>query len=195
MHVPVATTTINISSSLSDAIPTCDGAVVVAARQTKGQGRGGNEFVSPLGAAMFNVSTSLPRSCTLAETPSFLQHIFAVAVVDAVRRLSGLEDFPLRIKWPNDFYFNRSHKVGGLVANAKCRDDGLLISIGVGINVSNSQPTVCLNDMVPDGSNVRFRIEEVIAETLNRFEYWMNIYEIKGPKDVLKTYYDFWLHR
>ncbi|KHJ98019.1 biotin/lipoate A/B protein ligase family protein [Oesophagostomum dentatum] len=93
MHVPVATTTINISSSLSDAIPTCDGAVVVAARQTKGQGRGGNEFVSPLGAAMFNVSTSLPRSCTLAETPSFLQHIFAVAVVDAVRRLSGLEIF------------------------------------------------------------------------------------------------------
>ncbi|RCN36359.1 putative biotin--[acetyl-CoA-carboxylase] ligase, partial [Ancylostoma caninum] len=236
LHIPVATTTMNVCASLCDAIPTCDGAVVVARQQTHGQGRGGNEFVSPIGAAMFTVSTALPQSCSLAKTPSFLQHVFAVAVVDGVRRLSGLEDFPLRIKWPNDFYFNRSHKVGGLLATAKCRDDGLLISIGLcrlavrsqiftrslfhlqipsgaGINVSNPQPTVCLNDMVPDGSDVKFNVEEVIAETLNRFECkldavevhvfkistvfltdWMNMYEIKGPGEVLKAYYEFWLH-
>ncbi|KAK6010631.1 biotin/lipoate A/B protein ligase family protein, partial [Ostertagia ostertagi] len=181
-----------------DAIPTCDGAVVVAGRQTQGKGRGGNEFVSPVGAAMFTVSTYLPQSSSLAKTPSFVQHIFAVALVDAVRRLSGLDTFyrifPLRIKWPNDFYFNRSHKVGGLLAAARFRDDGLLISIGAGINVSNSQPTVCLNDMVPEGSSMRFAIEDVIAETLNRFEYWMNMHEIKGQAEVLKVYYEFWLH-
>ncbi|KAL6735250.1 hypothetical protein Aduo_005709 [Ancylostoma duodenale] len=194
LHIPVATTTMDVCASLCDAIPTCDGAVVVARQQTHGQGRGGNEFVSPIGAAMFTVSTALPQSCSLAKTPSFLQHVFAVALVDGVRRLCGLEDFPLRIKWPNDFYFNRSHKVGGLLATAKCRDDGLLISIGAGINVSNSQPTVCLNDMVPDGSDVKFNVEEVIAETLNRFEYWMNMYEMKGPGEVLKAYYEFWLH-
>ncbi|KAK6736420.1 hypothetical protein RB195_019229 [Necator americanus] len=194
LHIPVATTTMDVCESLCDAIPTCDGAVIVAARQTHGQGRGGNEFVSPLGAAMFTVSTSLPQSCSLARTPSFVQHVFAVALVDAIRRLSGFGDFPLRIKWPNDFYFNRSHKVGGLLATAKCRDDGLLVSIGAGINVSNSQPTVCLNDMVPDGSDIKFSIEEVIAETLNRFEYWMNIYEMKGAGEVLKAYHEFWLH-
>ena len=25
------------------------------------------------------------------------------------------QDFPLRLKWPNDFYFNREAKVGGLM--------------------------------------------------------------------------------
>ncbi|KAK5975352.1 Biotin--protein ligase [Trichostrongylus colubriformis] len=194
VYVPIATTTMDISASFCDAIPTCDGAVIVAGRQTQGKGRGGNEFVSPVGAAMFTVSTYIPQSSSLAKTPSFVQHIFAVALVDAVRRLSGLDDFPLRIKWPNDFYFNRSHKVGGLLAAARFRDDGLLISIGAGINVSNSQPTICLNDMVPEGSSMRFSIEEVIAETLNRFEYWMNMHEMKGQKEVLKLYYEFWLH-
>ncbi|VDM54190.1 unnamed protein product [Angiostrongylus costaricensis] len=167
VYVPVATTTMDINESLCDAIPTCQGAVVVARRQVSGKAR----------------------------TPSFIQHIFAVAVVDAVHRLSGLDDFPLRIKWPNDFYFNRSHKVGGLLATAKVRDDGLLISIGAGINVANSRPTVCLNDMVPDGSSTKFSVEEVIAETLNCFEYWLNMCEIKGQAEVLKTYYRFWLHR
>ncbi|ETN74272.1 biotin--[acetyl-CoA-carboxylase] ligase [Necator americanus] len=194
MHIPVATTTIDICASLCDAIPSSTGAVIVAARQTHGRGRSGNEFLSPLGAAMFNVTTVLPKSSSLARTPSILQHVFAIALVDAVHRLSGLKDFPLRIKWPNDFYFNRSHKVGGLVATARSRDDGLLISIGAGINVFNSRPTVCLNDMVPEGSDLKFNIEEVIAETLNRYEYWMNTYEMKGPAEVFEAYYKFWLH-
>ncbi|WKX97585.1 hypothetical protein Q1695_013333 [Nippostrongylus brasiliensis] len=194
VYVPVATTTMDVEASFCDAIPTCDGAVVVAGQQIRGRGRGGNEFVSPVGAAMFTVSTSIPNSSSLAKTPSFLQHIFAVALVDAVRRISGLDDFPLRIKWPNDFYFNRSHKVGGLLATARFRDDGLLISIGTGINVTNSQPTICLNDMVPEGSSMKFQIEEVIAETLNRLEYWMNMHEMKGQNEVLKVYYEFWLH-
>ncbi|VDL79129.1 unnamed protein product [Nippostrongylus brasiliensis] len=194
VYVPVATTTMDVNASFCDAIPTCDGAVVVAGQQIHGKGRGGNEFVSPVGAAMFTVSTSIPNSSSLAKTPSFLQHIFAVALVDAVRRISGLDDFPLRIKWPNDFYFNRSHKVGGLLATARFRDDGLLISIGTGINVTNSQPTICLNDMVPEGSSMKFQIEEVIAETLNRFEYWMNMHEMKGQNEVLKVYYEYWLH-
>ncbi|KAJ1367129.1 Biotin/lipoate A/B protein ligase [Parelaphostrongylus tenuis] len=60
-----------------------------------------------------------------------------------------------------------------------------------GINVTNSRPTVCLNDMVPDGSSIKFSVEEVIAETLNRFEYWLNMCEIKGQTEVLKTYYKF----
>ncbi|PIO74446.1 hypothetical protein TELCIR_03553 [Teladorsagia circumcincta] len=48
--------------------------------------------------------------------------------------------------------------------------------------------------MVPEGSSMRFAIEDVIAETLNRFEYWMNMHEIKGQDEVLKVYYEFWLH-
>ncbi|PAV60334.1 hypothetical protein WR25_15442 [Diploscapter pachys] len=194
LHVPVTTTTMDVSQSLNDCIPTLDGAIVIADQQVKGKGRGNNEFISPVGAAMFTFSFCLPSSCNLSRNPSFIQHVFAVALVDAARRLSGHEDFPLFIKWPNDFYFNRSYKVGGMLATCRCRDDSLLVTIGAGINVSNSKPTVCLNDMLPENSENPLKREEVIAETLNRFQYWLTIYEMKGDKDVLKKYYEFWLH-
>lgn len=54
-------------------------------------GRGGNEFVSPVGAAMFTFSTLLSRSSQLGKNPSFAQHVFAVALVDAVSELSEVE--------------------------------------------------------------------------------------------------------
>lgn len=108
-----------------------DGAVVIANQQISGQGRGGNEFVSPLGAAMFTFSMEIPRNSTIAKEAGFVQHILAVAIVDAVRSLSGVDDFPLRIKWPNDLYYNRSHKMGGILAKAKSGDYKMSFQLGL----------------------------------------------------------------
>ncbi|KJH43369.1 putative biotin--[acetyl-CoA-carboxylase] ligase [Dictyocaulus viviparus] len=174
VYVPVATTTMDINASLCDAIPTCDGAVIVAGRQIRGKGRGGNEFVSPLGAAMFTFSTCIPQSSSLARTPSFIQHIFAVAVIDSVYRLSGLDvnkfkgilEFPVANQMAKRLLFQS--------VTQRFMQYFLTYRLGVGINVSNSQPTVCLNDMVPDD--------------------WMNMCEIKGQAEVLQAYYQYWLH-
>ncbi|KAF8362138.1 bpl-1 [Pristionchus pacificus] len=201
LFVPVTTTTIDVCRSLSDALPGYDGMCVVARQQLRGQGRGGNEFISPVGVAMFNFSYSLPASCALAKCPSFIQHVACVSLAAGVHDLSGMEDFPLqdfplRVKWPNDFYFNRSHKIGGLLVSAKSRDDAVEFSVGIGINVSNSLPTTCLNDMLPDNSpeSANFSIEEVIAMTMNKFEYFVNVYENKGQAAFLEHYYKHWLH-
>lgn len=194
LHIPVTTTTMDVIKSISDAIPGYEGIVVVANQQIHGKGRGGNEFIAPVGAAMFSFNCFLPSNCSLTHNPSFVQHIMAVAVADAVHILSGVQDFPFRIKWPNDFYFNRSHKIGGLLASAKTRDDGIEFVIGVGVNVSNSKPTVCLNDMLPENAEKEFTCEEVIAESLNKFEEYLTMYELKGQTDFLKHYYEYWLH-
>ncbi|GMS82881.1 hypothetical protein PENTCL1PPCAC_5056, partial [Pristionchus entomophagus] len=196
LFVPVTTTTIDVCSSLSDALPGYDGMCVVARQQLRGQGRGGNEFISPVGVAMFNFSYSLPSSTALAKCPSFIQHVACVSMAAGMHELSGMEDFPLRVKWPNDFYFNRSHKIGGLLVSAKSRDDAVEFSVGIGINVSNSLPTTCLNDMLPDNSpeSANFSVEEVIAMTLNKFEQFVNIYENKGQAAFLEHYYKYWLH-
>lgn len=44
----------------------------------------------------------------------------------------------------------------------------IMFFVGIGINVSNSLPTTCLNDMMP--GKAKFAIEDVIAMTLNKFE-------------------------
>ncbi|GMR34751.1 hypothetical protein PMAYCL1PPCAC_04946 [Pristionchus mayeri] len=201
LFVPVAATTIEVCRSLSEALPGYDGMCVVARQQLKGQGTESSEFISPVGVAMFNFSYSLPTSAALAKCPSFIQHVACVAVAAGVHELSGMEylyspDFPLRVKWPNDFYFNRSHKIGGLLVSAKSRDDAIEFSVGIGINVSNSLPTTCLNDMLPDNSSesANFSIEEVVAMTLNKFEHFVKVYEIKGQAAFLEHYYKYWLH-
>ncbi|GMT12965.1 hypothetical protein PFISCL1PPCAC_4262 [Pristionchus fissidentatus] len=196
LYIPVTTTTIDVCRSLSSALPGEDGVCVVARQQLKGHGRGGNEFISVAGIAMFNFSYSLPTSAALARCPSYIQHVAAVALAAAVHELSGMEDFPLRVKWPNDFYFNRSHKIGGLLVSARTRDDAVEFSVGIGINVSNSLPTTCLNDMLPDNApeSANFAVEEVIAATMNKFEYMVNIYENKGQAAFLEHYYKYWLH-
>ena len=157
-------------------IPSLENVVVVANRQIQGRGRGGNEFLCPRGMAMFNFCFTVKKSSRLAKHLPVVQHIFCVAIVEAARNLSGYPDFPLRIKWPNDLYCDRSHKVGGMLLSCKTRDDAFQLSIGCGMNVSNEKPTLCLNDMLPKEAETRITKEQLIAETINRFscKFWLS---------------------
>uniref|UniRef100_A0A1I7TTF5 BPL/LPL catalytic domain-containing protein n=2 Tax=Caenorhabditis tropicalis TaxID=1561998 RepID=A0A1I7TTF5_9PELO len=192
--VDVATTTMDIIESVNAAIPALESVVVVANRQIQGRGRGGNEFLCPRGMALFNFSFTVSKRSRLAKHLPIVQHIFCVAIVEAARSLSGYPDFPLRIKWPNDLYCDRSHKVGGMLLQCKTRDDAFQLSIGCGMNVSNEKPTLCLNDMLPKEAEVRISKEQLIAETLNKFTYYMMDYENNGPENFRKKYHEYWLH-
>lgn len=192
--VDVATTTMDIIESVTAGIPSLENIIVIANRQIQGRGRGGNEFLCPRGMAMFTFSFSIKKSHRIAKHLPIIQHIFCVALVEAARNLSGYSDFPLRIKWPNDLYCDRSHKVGGMLLQCKSRDDSFQLSIGCGMNVSNEKPTLCLNDMLPKEAETRITKEQLIAETLNRFSYYMMDYDNNGPETFRRKYHEYWLH-
>ncbi|CCD66051.1 BPL/LPL catalytic domain-containing protein [Caenorhabditis elegans] len=192
--VDVATTTMDIIESVNAGIPSLESVVVIANRQISGRGRGGNEFLCPRGMAMFNFSFSISKKSRIAKHLPILQHIFCVALVEAARNLSGYPEFPLHIKWPNDLYCERSHKVGGMLLQCSTRDDSFRVSIGCGMNVSNDKPTMCLNDMLPKEAETRITKEQLIAETINKFTYYMKDYEDNGPETFKKKYHEYWLH-
>ncbi|ULU06604.1 hypothetical protein L3Y34_018442 [Caenorhabditis briggsae] len=192
--VDVATTTMDIIESVTHGIPSLENIVVIANRQIQGRGRGGNEFLCPRGMAMFNFSFTLKKAHRVTKNLPIVQHIFCVALVEAVRNLSGYPDFPLRIKWPNDLYCDRSHKVGGMLLQCKSRDDSFQLSIGCGMNVSNEKPTLCLNDMLPKEAETRITREQLIAETLNKFTYYIRDYDSNGPENFRRKYHEYWLH-
>lgn len=54
-------------------------------------GRGGNKWLSPLGCGMFTLHLQVAVSSRLGQRISFLQHLAALAVVEAVRTLPGYE--------------------------------------------------------------------------------------------------------
>lgn len=56
-----------------------------------GAGRGRNAWLSPLGCAMFTVGLQVELSSKLGRRIPFLQHLAALAVVEAVRTLPGYE--------------------------------------------------------------------------------------------------------
>ena len=151
----------------------------------------------------------------------FIQYIIALAVVESIRERSGYEDIPLRLKWPNDIYTETKSdglkKVGGLLINSTFVDDEFVLvigniqdfvilkwnsniyaCIGCGINLSNAEPTVSINDIIKDynPSAPKLAAEDVLAGILVKFEVFYNEFCEKGMGTwFLKKYYQRWLHR
>ncbi|KAL9546035.1 hypothetical protein PS6_007870 [Mucor atramentarius] len=182
----------------SQALPT--GLVCLATNQVAGRGRGRNSWVSQSGALQFSVVVR--HNVNIRHAPVvFIQYIIALAVVESIRSRPGYENTPLRLKWPNDIYTEtRSDglkKVGGLLINSTFVDDEFVLVIGCGINLSNAEPTVSINDIISDynPSAPRLSAEDVLAGILVKFEVYYNEFCEKGMGTwFLDKYYQRWLH-
>lgn len=66
--------------------------------------------------------------------------------------------------------------------------------IGVGLNISNEQPTTCLNSLRDPNSPLYTR-EAVLADFLNTFEAYINRFRGEGFAPFLHDYLSSWMHR
>ncbi len=53
----------------------------------------------------------------------------------------------IKIKWPNDIYC-KNLKIGGILCHSTYRSKEFQVVIGVGLNLDNSEPTTCVNDLL-----------------------------------------------
>lgn len=65
----------------------------------------------------------------------YLQYIFGLSVVEAVRSLPGYQDIELRLKWPNDLYVDLGSqqdlkKIGGILVNSFYAGGDFTIIVG-----------------------------------------------------------------
>ncbi|KAI0244661.1 biotin holocarboxylase synthetase [Massospora cicadina] len=173
------------------------GAILVAAQQLSGKGRGKNGWVSPVGCLQF--SLAMEHRDTPGTSATLIQHLAALAMVDALKRKPGYADLALHLKWPNDIY--ATDHSGGPSHTAKVGGPFSLI-IGLGLNVTNASPTICVNDLVRQLNLHRahplpdFTMEEVLARFLARFRglYAEFLREAAGFAPFLELYYANWLH-
>lgn len=107
---------------------------IVSRAQTRGRGRQGRHWVSPLG----NLYTSLLLidAAPSARAPE-LGFVAGVALARALRPLVA-HDARLKIKWPNDILFDGA-KLAGILLEAMQRADGRLACV-IGIGVNCAQP-------------------------------------------------------
>ncbi|MDD4179058.1 MAG: biotin--[acetyl-CoA-carboxylase] ligase [Candidatus Margulisbacteria bacterium] len=106
-----------------------EGLVVIAAKQTKGRGKPGAKWLSPLGNLYLS---AVVKPFKNPQDIAPLTLLGAVAARSAITRLAKLA---VVIKWPNDLLIH-GKKVGGILTERLA--SGFII-IGIGINV-NSLP-------------------------------------------------------
>ncbi len=110
------------------------GTVVVSGSQTAGRGRMGRSFFSPEGGLYLSV---LLRPQTYPETLLPLTAFTAVAICDAVQRLTGVRP---RAKWPNDLLISGKKLCGVLTEASIEAESGAVrhVVVGIGLNLSQS---------------------------------------------------------
>ncbi|XP_053561917.1 biotin--protein ligase [Bombina bombina] len=200
LFAEVTTTTFSLLEGLMFHEPKEMGLIAIAAQQTQGKGRGGNVWLSPKGCALVTLHVSIPLLSNLGQRIAFVQHLMALAVVEAVRSIPGYEDIDLRVKWPNDIYYSDLMKLGGVLVNSTLMGNTFNILIGCGFNVSNSNPTICINDLIMEHNEENhtsiepLRVDNLIARTVTSLEKLINIFQKDGPNGVLPVYYKYWVH-
>jgi biotin--protein ligase len=182
-----------------------NGTVFVADAQVGGRGRGGNTWESPAGCLMFSMGVAYNGTGT---TLPFVQYVVSLAVVqtcvECLQRAGGDGCNVIRIKWPNDIYYyseDSFQKIGGILCHSSFRDGIFHMTIGIGLNVSNSKPTMCLNDVLErtrEGSggvaDNKVCREEVVAGIVNRLDTMLPRLEQDGFEQFKSEYYSAWLH-
>jgi len=101
--------------------------IVVANEQSAGQGTRGRVWVAPKG-------TSLLASWIVRPAPAAPALFAALAGVAIARALDALAGVDARLEWPNDVHLE-GRKVAGALAHATSDGGGVVLVLGIGINV------------------------------------------------------------
>ena len=131
--LPVCHSTNTVAAELLESTPAAEGTVVIAAHQTQGRGQRGNTW---------QAEPAQNLTFSLVLKPGFLsaaqQFRLNIAVSLAVHDFldSRLPGGGLRIKWPNDIYW-QNLKMGGILIENAIQGTNLSHSIiGIGLNIN-----------------------------------------------------------
>ncbi|NUF48454.1 bifunctional biotin--[acetyl-CoA-carboxylase] ligase/biotin operon repressor BirA [Gilliamella sp. ESL0250] len=107
----------------------------VAEFQSKARGRRGRKWFSPFGSNLyFSMYWRLDQGVAAAMGLSL---VVGIVLADTLRTLSGQE---IKVKWPNDLYLHDQKLAGILVELAGKTGDCAHVVIGVGVNLTMSNP-------------------------------------------------------
>lgn len=161
------------------------GTTVVSEVQTQGRGRMGKSFYSPVGPGIYMSIVLRPQLSV--DHSLLITSCAAVAVAEAVERLSGLD---CKIKWVNDIYAGGKKLCGILTeASVNVEQGGLEYAIvGIGINVQNTSfppniEGIATSIRMETGKHISRSL--LTAEILNCFEKRL---ETITDKDMLEEY-------
>jgi len=159
-----------------------EGTLVQCLAQTKGRGRHGNSWTSPMGGLY--MSALLRPECSAQEAGQ-LSFVVAVAVSAAMDEILAKGHIKT-LKWPNDILIDGKKCAGILLESGMTGTKVDWIAAGVGINIMSApEDAICLQD-VSKGKQVPihpFR-DIVLGHLAAHYNHWRD----KGFADIRETW-------
>ena len=188
IYIPVVNSTFDVLDGQS----LMHGLAVITDRQLQGRGRGQNKWLSPRGCAMTSFQIKTDLNSRQGQKASLLQHLTSLAVVHSMKE----HVTELKLKWPNDIYFGSKIKMGGVVVFSSVFKNEMVFNIGLGFNLDNKKPTLCLNDLLQEKQIDRMSREDFLSRVFNCLESFMDMLENEdGLNYLLDLYHENWLHQ
>ena len=164
---------------LMDRIERLDsGSVCMAEYQSQGRGRRGRQWISPFGSNLY-LSMYWRLDAGMAAAMG-LSLVVGVAVVEALESM-GVDG--VKLKWPNDLYY-QDKKLAGILVEMNGQAGGAAnLVIGMGMNISMPESVEGIDQPWVTLSEVTDKLPErnLLAATLiNAWEQALTDYEYKG---------------
>ena len=144
----------------------------VTREQTQGKGQHGRHWESQKDSSIiFSIKRNFPQECNL----NGLSLIVGLAIVKILEKECLVED--LKIKWPNDIYFENK-KLAGILLENQMQSGNQSVVIGVGINYALDQsmtfeiPWTDLAKITKILPNINLLTAEIIKNILVMSEHY-----------------------
>lgn len=163
-----------------------NGSTCIAEYQSKGRGRRGRQWVSPFGSNLY-LSMYWRLEAGMAASMG-LSLVVGVAIVEALESM-GING--IKLKWPNDLYF-QDKKLAGILVEMNGQAGGaanLIIGMGMNINMTEStqgidQPWTSLSQVTDDLPDRNF----FAATLINTWSKTLETYEFEGMKGFVERW-------
>jgi BirA family biotin operon repressor/biotin-[acetyl-CoA-carboxylase] ligase len=175
-----------LKNTLSNSKPLPEGTVIMAESQFAGRGQQQNRWHSDAGKNLtFSI---LLKPSFLAISDQFdLTRAISLGVFDALYPLLGKG---LKIKWPNDIYYN-DMKLGGMLIENTIQGSLIKYSIiGIGLNVNQDN----FPESVPNAASIKqilqrdYDLRHILSDICSHIEAWY--LKLKaGQVDVVRKEY------
>jgi BirA family biotin operon repressor/biotin-[acetyl-CoA-carboxylase] ligase len=164
-----------------------EGTVVIAEIQTRGKGRRGRKWYSPVGGVYMSVI--LRPQISPARAP-LLTLLAGVVVAKALRRLYNLK---AELKWPNDVMV-KDRKICGILTEMTAETEAInycIVGIGVNANVELAHfppefraSTTSLKEEL----GARVSRVELVRDLLGEIERLYAVFKERGPAPILEEW-------
>ncbi|MCX6346328.1 MAG: biotin--[acetyl-CoA-carboxylase] ligase [Actinobacteria bacterium] len=135
-----------------------NGTVIISEIQSSGRGRNYKKWFSPSGGLWFTLILFLKIKAVDVEK---INIIMAVSIYETIRSMFGLK---MKIKWPNDIYFE-DKKICGILSELNSSSICSFLNIGVGFNTNIDFNKTSPED-TPDTAAIS--LKEIIKDDINK---------------------------